>query len=96
MFVNIIQFPPIKTGKDDEFRQWFIDSNAEYAKHKGFISRRLLKSRQSGKYVGLVEHETYETFMTMHKSPTQAELRKRSLDLFDGDPTPDFLDMVLE
>lgn len=96
MFVNIIQFPPIKAGKDDEFREWFTASNAEYAKHKGFISRRLLKSRQGGKYVGLVEHESYETFMAMHTSASQAEMRKRSLGLFDGDPTPDFLEVVLE
>jgi len=24
MFINIIHFPPIKEGKDAEFRQWFI------------------------------------------------------------------------
>lgn len=96
MLVNINRFPAIRAGKEDEFLQWFIDSKAEYAKHKGFISRRLLKSRQGGKYVGLVEHESYETLMAMHTSPTHAEMRKRSLVLFEGDPIPDFLEVVLK
>ena len=44
MFVVIINFPPIKAGKDAEFQEWFAWSNKEFAKHKGFINRRLLKS----------------------------------------------------
>jgi hypothetical protein len=42
MFVNIIHFPSIRVSKDAEFREWFTWSNAEYAKHKGFSSRKLL------------------------------------------------------
>ena len=96
MFINIINFPPIKEGKDAEFREWFAWSNQEYAKHKGFISRKLLKPREGGNYVGLVEHESYETFMAMHTSPTQAEAGKRVMPLFDGNPTPAFLEVVIE
>jgi heme-degrading monooxygenase HmoA len=96
MFINIIQFPPIKAGKDAEFLDWFEWSNKEYAKHKGFISRRLLKPREGGNYVGLVEHESYETFMAMHTSSTQAEASQRVKPLFDGSPTPGFLEVVLE
>jgi heme-degrading monooxygenase HmoA len=96
MFINIIQFPPIKPGKEVEFREWFAWSNEEYAKHKGFISRRLLKPREGGNYVGLVEHESYETFMAMHTSSTQAEANKRVKTLFDGNPTPGFLEVVME
>ncbi len=29
MFVNIIHFPPVKAGKDAEFREWFAWSNQE-------------------------------------------------------------------
>lgn len=29
MFINIINFPPIKEGKDAEFREWFAWSNQE-------------------------------------------------------------------
>ena len=42
MFIVIINFPPIKTGKDAEFREWFVQTNKDFANHKGFISRRLL------------------------------------------------------
>jgi heme-degrading monooxygenase HmoA len=95
MFVNIIYFPPIKTGKDSEFREWFAWSNAEYAKHKGFISRKLLLPHQGGSYAALVEHESYETFMAMHTSPTQAEANRRVKSLLDGSPTPEFYEVVL-
>jgi antibiotic biosynthesis monooxygenase (ABM) superfamily enzyme len=95
MFVNIIHFPPIKAGKDADFRQWFIWSNEEYAKHKGFISRKLLLLRQGGNYVAVVEHESYDTFMAMHTSPTQAEANQRVKPLLDGSPTPEFYEVVL-
>lgn len=96
MFINVILFPPIKAGKDAQFREWFAWSNQEYAKHKGFISRKLLRPRDGGNYVGLVEHESYETFMAMHTSPTQAEANVRVKPLFDGGPTPEFYEVVME
>jgi heme-degrading monooxygenase HmoA len=96
MFINIINFPPVKAGKDGEFREWFAWSNKEYAKHRGFISRKLLRPRGGGNYVGIVEHESYETFMAMHTSPTQAEAGKRVQPLLDGSPSPAFLEVVVE
>lgn len=94
MFVNIIHFPPIKEGKDTKFRQWFAWSNAEYAKHKGFISRKLLLPREGGNYAAVVEHENYDTFMAMHTSPTQAEANRRVKPLLDGSPTPKFYQVI--
>ncbi len=97
MFVNIVQFPKIKEGKDAEFRRWFTDSNRAYASHPGFIRRTLLRPRQEGgTYAALVEHESHETFMAMHTSETQAELRKRVQPFFDGNPKPVFYDAVVE
>ncbi len=96
MFINIMSFPPIKEGKDSEFKEWFTWSNQEYAKHKGFIRRRLLKPRKAGNYVILVEHESYETFMAMHTSPSQAQASERLKPLLDGSPTPQFFDTILE
>ena len=96
MFVNIIHFPPIKAGKDAEFREWFAWSNGEYAKHSGFISWKLLKPREGGNYAAVVENESYETFWAMHTSPTQAEAAKRVMPLLDGDPTPQFFEAVVE
>ncbi len=95
MFVNIVHFPPVKAGKDAEFREWFAWSNEQYAKHRGFISRRLLGPREGGNYAAIVEHESYETFMAMHTSPTQAEARKRVGPLMDGNPTPHFYEAIL-
>ena len=95
MFVNIVQFPPIKAGKDAEFREWFAWSNQEYAKHEGFIRRRLLKPREGGNYTAIVEHESYETFWAMHTSPAQAEAGKRVRPLLDGDPSPVFYEVVV-
>jgi hypothetical protein len=65
-----------------------------YATHAGFIRRILLQSREGGDYVAIVEHESRETFMAMHTSPTQAELRQRSRALFEGNPQPTFYDTV--
>jgi hypothetical protein len=33
MFVVIISFPPIKPGKDNEFREWFAWSNKEFSNY---------------------------------------------------------------
>lgn len=96
MFVNIVHFPKIKDGKDPEFHRWFADSNRAYAKHSGFIRRILLRPRATGNYVAIVEHESYDTFMSMHTSPTQAELRQRARTLLEGDPEPTFYDAVVD
>lgn len=94
MFVNIVHFPKIKDGKDAEFRQWFADSNRAYSGHPGFIRRLLLQPREGGNYVAVVEHQSHATFMAMHTSPTQAELRRRVDSLFEGSPKPTFYDVV--
>jgi heme-degrading monooxygenase HmoA len=97
MFVNFVNFPQIKDGKDAEFRQWFTDANRAYASHPGFIRRVLLQPREAGgNYAALVEHESYETFMAMHTSEAQAGLRKLVQPLLDGDPRPVFYDVVTD
>jgi heme-degrading monooxygenase HmoA len=95
MFIVIINFPPIKAGKDDEFRKWFAWSNKELAKHKGFINRRLLKPLKQGNYAAVVEHESYETFMAMHTSPDHDEAGMRVGLLLDGHPTPQFYEVIV-
>jgi heme-degrading monooxygenase HmoA len=96
MFVNIVHFPKIKEGKDSEFRQWFVDSNRAYAEHRGFIRRILLQPQDGGNYVAIVEHESQETFMAMHTSPTQAALRPRVVPLLEENPRPAFYNVVIE
>lgn len=96
MFVVIIHFPMIKEGKDKEFREWFAWSNQEFAKNKGYISRRLLKPLKRGKYVAIVEHENKDSFMAMHNSPGHDEAGKRVEPLFDGNPTPQFYEVIVQ
>jgi heme-degrading monooxygenase HmoA len=95
MFVVIINFQPIKEGQDAEFREWFAWTNKEFANYKGFIARRLLKPVKGGNYAAIVEHESKETFTAMHNSPAHAEADKRVGPLFDGNPTPQFYDVII-
>jgi heme-degrading monooxygenase HmoA len=94
MFVVIVNFPPIKEGKEAEFREWFAWTNKEFANYKGFIGRRLLKPVKSGSYAAIMEHESQETFMVMNSSPAHAEAGKRVGPLLDGSPTPHFYEVI--
>jgi heme-degrading monooxygenase HmoA len=95
MFIVIISLPPIKPGKDEEFREWFASTNKEFANYKGFIHRRLLKPLKGGNYAAIVEHESHETFMSMHNSPEHGEADKRVAPLFDGNKTPQFYEVIV-
>ena len=94
MFVVIINFPPIKKGKDAEFREWFAWSNEVFAKEKGLIKRRLLKPQKEGNYAAVVEHESYESFMTLHSSVIHEEAGNRVKQLFEGLPAPHFYEVI--
>jgi quercetin dioxygenase-like cupin family protein/heme-degrading monooxygenase HmoA len=94
-FVNLITFPPLKPGKDGEFREWFRQSSDLFAKHRGFISRTLLKTTEgTGRYAAVVEHESKETFMAMHLSADRQSLFKKVETLLDGMPEPHFYEVV--
>lgn len=93
MFINFVEFPPIKEGKEQEFKNWFKESNVIFSKFDGFVSRRLLVSAR-GSYSGLVEHQSKDTFMKMHTSKEQAELRAKAATMFDGEPKPSFYEVI--
>jgi quercetin dioxygenase-like cupin family protein/heme-degrading monooxygenase HmoA len=94
-FVNLIKFPVVKPGKEKEFQEWFKHSSKLFAKHQGFISRTLLKSKEDdGQYAAVVEHESKETFMAMHLSDERQMLFKKVETLIDGKPEPDFYEVV--
>jgi hypothetical protein len=46
--------------------------------------------------MAIVEHESHDTFMAMHTSSTQADLRQRVDPLFEGNPRPTFYDVVID
>lgn len=96
MFVNIVVFPPIKKGKDEEFRKWFAWSNTVYEKFDGFISRRLLKpAKGKGNYAAIVEHESEDTFMAMHLSDARQKAWEKVEPLLDGAPEPGFYEVII-
>jgi quercetin dioxygenase-like cupin family protein/heme-degrading monooxygenase HmoA len=90
-FVNLITFPPLKPGKDGEFREWFRHSNEIFSGHQGFISRTLLTAMEgTNRYTAVVEHESKETFMAMHLSDDRQALFKKVETLIEGMPEPNF------
>jgi heme-degrading monooxygenase HmoA len=95
MFVVIINFPPIKAGKDSEFLGWFAGTNKTFADYKGLIGRRLLKPMKGGNYAAIVEHESQETFMAMHNSPAHNEASNSLGPLCDGHPIPQFYEVII-
>lgn len=94
-FVNLINFPPLKPGKDGEFREWFRHSSEIFSGHQGFISRSLLKSTEgTERYAAVVEHESKETFMAMYLSDDRQRLFKKVETLIDGMPEPLFYEVA--
>ncbi len=92
MFVNIVIFS-IKKGKEQEFKDWFKESNAVFSKSEGFVSRTLLVS-PDGSYVGIVQHRSKETFMKMEGSKERNELRMKVMPIFEAEPKPSFYEVV--
>jgi heme-degrading monooxygenase HmoA len=95
MFVVIISFPPIKAGKDDEFREWFASTNEQFSTFKGFIMRRLLKPLKEGNYAAIVEFENQVALNAMHSSPAHDKAGERVIPLYDGDPTAQFYEVTI-
>ncbi len=90
MFVVIVQFPPVREGKDGEFLEWFAWSNGEFAKSKGFIGRVLLKPEQGGGYASIVSMEQGSNRDKAGKS-AHSEAGKRVRPLLRWQPTPTVL-----
>jgi heme-degrading monooxygenase HmoA len=95
MFVVVIAFPAIKGGKDAEFREWFAQTNEEFANFKGFIRRRLLKPLGEGHYAAIVEFESQDAFEAIHSSPAHDKAGDRVRPLFEGSPTPQFYEVLI-
>jgi heme-degrading monooxygenase HmoA len=95
MFVVIVHFPPIKQGKEEEFREWFSSSNKGLAAFRGFVGRRLLKPAETGNYVALIEYESRETFVATVSSPFHDESAAKVAPLLDGSPIPQMYEVLL-
>jgi heme-degrading monooxygenase HmoA len=94
MYVAIINFPPVKPGKDAEFREWFEWANREFAGFKGFVRRRLLAPEKGGNYAAFVEFEDRDAYSAIQTSPTHGEAGRRVAPLLDGNPAPNFYEVM--
>ncbi len=92
VFVNFVLFS-IRKGKEQEFKDWFKESNEVFSKSDGFISRTLLIAG-NGSFAGLVMHRSRDTFMKMESSKERNELRAKALPLFESEPKPSFYEVV--
>jgi len=73
-----------------------LSGRIESTKFDGFISRKLLKPTSGkGSYVGIVEHETEETFMAMHTSDEHRKAWAKVEPLLKGSPTPHFYKVLI-
>lgn len=95
MFVNIVEFPPVAEGHDEDFVAWFAASNQAFARFPGFISRQLLRPQDGqGGYVAIVVHESAETFGRMQRSTERDQAWEQVSHLLTGTPTPRFFEVV--
>jgi quercetin dioxygenase-like cupin family protein/heme-degrading monooxygenase HmoA len=95
-FVNLVDFAPVKPGKQEAFLEWFRRSSEVFARHPGFISRTLLGPIEGGsRYAVIVEHESKETFMDMHLSDDRAQLFQEVEPLVLGASAPHFYEMLI-
>ncbi len=95
IFVNLVDFAPLRPGKEEAFREWFRRSSEVFARHKGFLSRTLLGPIEGGsRYAAIVEHESKETFMDMHLSDDREELFRQTEPLVLGESKPHFYELL--
>jgi len=96
LFVNLVDFAPLKPGKEGAFAEWFRRSSEVFGKHPGFISRTLLGPIEGGsRYAAIVEHESKETFMDMHLSDDREQLFHQVEPLLLGSSTPHFYELLI-
>ena len=97
MFINTIEFPPLKPGKESEFLEWFKWSNNIYKNFEGFISRRLFQSTKgNSNYMSLVEHESEKTFMNMHTSKERQDSFAKLKPMLEGTLTAKFYNLIID
>jgi quercetin dioxygenase-like cupin family protein/heme-degrading monooxygenase HmoA len=96
VFVNLVDFAPLKPGKEGAFLEWFRHSSEVFAGHPGFISRTLLGPIEgASRYAAVVEHESKDTFMDMHLSDDREQLFQRVEPLVLGTSKPHFYELLI-
>jgi len=94
MFVMIAEVQ-LKEGVEDDFKNWFSESNKVLSNFPGFVSRRFLKSADGSCRI-IVEHESKETFIKMHHSPEHEKLHPTGHSFMSADPVRKTFNVVAE
>ena len=93
MFVAVVRFPNVPAERDGDFRAWFAWSNEQLRDAAGLAGRRLLRGGDRA-YLGLVEHESMDTFAQMHASPVAEEVQRRLHEVLDDGPQAELYEVV--
>ena len=70
----------LKEGMEEDFKNWFSESNKILSPFPGFVSRRFLKSND-GSYRIIVEHESKETFIKCIKVQSMKKFIQKDIHL---------------
>jgi len=92
MFV-VVSDIKVKPEEIENFKKWFSEANQVVSKFDGFISRRLLETKD-GQHRVLVEFESLEKFGKMHQSPEHEQLHSKASSFMDSPPSPKFYNVV--
>ncbi len=94
MFV-VVADVKIKPESLSDFKHWFSEANKVVSKFDGFVSRRLLETKD-GQHRVLVEFESLEKFGKMHQSQEHEELHKKATSFMAESPSPKFYNVVAQ
>ena len=95
-FVNLVDFAPLKPGKQEAFLDWFRRSSEVFSRHAGFLSRTLLGPIEgASRYAVIVEHESKDSFMDMHLSDDRERLSREVEPVVLGETKPHFYEVLI-
>ena len=93
MFV-VVSDIKVKKEEVENFKKWFAEANQVVSKFDGFISRRLLETKD-GQHRVLVEFESLDKFGKMHQSPEHEQLHTKASSFMEAPPMPKFYNVVV-
>ena len=93
MFV-VVSDIKVKQDQVEDFKKWFSEANKVVSKFDGFVSRRLLETKD-GQHRVLVEFESLEKFGKMHQSPEHEDLHSKASSFMETPPSPKFYNVVV-
>lgn len=93
MFV-VVSDIKVKKEEVENFKKWFAEANQTVSKFDGFISRRLLETKD-GQHRVLVEFESLDKFGKMHQSPEHEQLHAKASSFMEQPPMPKFYNVVV-